>query len=90
MATTPIIPWIKCYQFMYKGENHIVDIQEVGLGVVSAVSSTYVDLGSVSFSWVYREMNSAAHELAKWYQSILFGSSPTVKGVLVKEADPFV
>ena len=53
------------------------------------VSSTYVDLGSVSFSWVYREMNSAAHELAKWSQSILFGSS-TVKGVIVKEADPFV
>ena len=60
MATTPIIPWIKCYQFMYKGESHIVDIQEVGLGSVSAVSFTYVDLGSVSFSWVYREMNSAA------------------------------
>ena len=54
------------------------------------VSSTYVDLGSVSFSWVYREMNSAAHELAKWSQSILFGNSPTVKGVIVKEADPFV
>ena len=60
MATTPIIPWVKCYQFMYKGESHIVDIQEVGLGSVSAVSSTDVDLGSVSFSWVYCEMNSTA------------------------------
>ena len=90
MATTPIIPWIKCYQFMYKGESHIADIQEVGLGSVSVVSSTYVDLGSVSFSWVYLEMNSAAHELAKWSHSqFCFGSS-TVKGVIVKAADPFV
>ena len=61
---------------MYKGESHIVDIQEVGLGSVSAIRSTYVNLGSVSFSWVY---------LCQFY----FGSS-TVKGVIVKEADPFV
>ena len=35
---------------MYKGKSYIVNIQEVGLGSVSAVSSTYVDLGSVSLA----------------------------------------
>lgn len=29
----------------------------------------FVDLGSVSFSWVYREANLAAYELARWFCS---------------------
>ena len=35
-------------------------------------------------------MNTAAHELAKWSQSQFYFGSSTVKGVIVKEADPFV
>ena len=55
-----------------------------------------VDLGYVSFCWVYREANLATHELAKW--SCIhshFGSfgpghwPPSVVNANVKEADPF-
>ena len=36
------------------------------LSFVSAVNSIFIKLVSISFSWVYREENLVAHELAKW------------------------
>ena len=45
---------------------HVDQIPRRLLNFVSAVNSTFIDFGSVSFSWVHREVNLAVHELAKW------------------------
>ena len=61
------------------------------------VGYIFVDLGSISFSWDYHEVNLVAHELAKWscshfyFGSFGLGHCPhCVEDVFVKEVDPFV